>query len=341
MAIDLKAEEARIFFHVDKATDPGAKSLTIEKEKVLDSQFQWIAYQLLFSFIKDGERKFYVYDVKLHTNGTEEKGAVVFDSDSRFSGKNKDKNTKDITPEEVKINLPRILKGPELFPDLKVNYVNTSSSDRKVYSSEEFKNKFDTDYFIVLDPGKAEMKNPFGKIVGKRGEPPAEKREIMAAHSIYLQAVKNVIEAKKKKAPGFDIMQQLVQTQRKHMDIRKKESLLNPIIDANKKRQAFTKRLDKIATDLENDGNVIAALIIDKVSDVLEVRAKDKSQLEIGIEIEKEHSNVYDLFKKYLQENDLKMPVSKDEFFKMIAESHLEEVSDYYKKLLKYVEPEE
>jgi hypothetical protein len=59
------------------------------------------------------------------------------------------------------------------------------------------------------------------------------------------------------------------------------------------------------------------------------------SQIERGIKVEKEHQDVYTLFEKYLKEKGVKMPISKDNFFKMIAKAHLKELSDYYTRLEK------
>ena len=66
----------------------------------------------------------------------------------------------------------------------------------------------------------------------------------------------------------------------------------------------------------------------------------DPEQLKIGIKIEKEHKNVYDTFKKVLKENGQRMPMSIDEFSEMVAKAHLDEVPDYYDKLMKHVELE-
>lgn len=66
----------------------------------------------------------------------------------------------------------------------------------------------------------------------------------------------------------------------------------------------------------------------------------DPEQLKIGIKTEKEHKNVYDTFKKVLKENGQRMPMSIDEFSEMVAKAHLDEVPDYYDKLMKHVELE-
>ena len=42
-----------------------------------------------------------------------------------------------------------------------------------------------------------------------------------------------------------------------------------------------------------------------------------------------------------LKKNNLDMPISEDEFYEMIAQVHLKEVSDYYDKLIEHVEPKE
>ena len=64
---------------------------------------------------------------------------------------------------------------------------------------------------------------------------------------------------------------------------------------------------------------------------------KDK-QLEIGIKVEKEHTDVYNLLEDFLKKHDLKMPLSRKDFFEYIARAHISEVKDYYDKLIKHVE---
>lgn len=56
-------------------------------------------------------------------------------------------------------------------------------------------------------------------------------------------------------------------------------------------------------------------------------------QLKMGIEVEKEHDDIYELFKEYLSDNHLKMPMDRKSFFTMIAKKHISEVNDYYTKL--------
>lgn len=59
------------------------------------------------------------------------------------------------------------------------------------------------------------------------------------------------------------------------------------------------------------------------------------SQLEIGKKIESEHLDVYEYFQDFLDKHDLKMPLSKDELYEMIAKAHIKEIPDYYDRLTK------
>lgn len=69
--------------------------------------------------------------------------------------------------------------------------------------------------------------------------------------------------------------------------------------------------------------------------------ANDNAEFEKskGREIEKEHKNVYDLFKKFADENNLEMPITEEELYDMIAGVHIDESggadkSHYYKYLV-------
>ena len=63
-----------------------------------------------------------------------------------------------------------------------------------------------------------------------------------------------------------------------------------------------------------------------------------KTQLEIGIEVEKEHKDLYERVKNMFEKNGIKMPISETEFYKTIAKAHIKEDKYYYDKLLNYVE---
>lgn len=57
-----------------------------------------------------------------------------------------------------------------------------------------------------------------------------------------------------------------------------------------------------------------------------------------GVEVEKEHTDLYNELSQRLEADGHKMPMSKDEFFRMIAAAHIKEREDYYPLLKKYVE---
>lgn len=66
--------------------------------------------------------------------------------------------------------------------------------------------------------------------------------------------------------------------------------------------------------------------------------AATSSALEKGIEVEKEHRELYLEIKKRLAEIGIEMPISEQEFYTEIAKAHIKERKDYYDLLEKYVE---
>lgn len=66
---------------------------------------------------------------------------------------------------------------------------------------------------------------------------------------------------------------------------------------------------------------------------VLSFLKSAETQLELGKKVEKEHDDVYVYFEKFLKKHDLKMPISRSEFFEMIAKAHIKELRDYYDRL--------
>jgi len=58
-----------------------------------------------------------------------------------------------------------------------------------------------------------------------------------------------------------------------------------------------------------------------------------KSELKKGIKVEEEHEDLYDFFVKEFKKIDTDMPISKEDFYKKIAQAHLKEMPDYYTKL--------
>ena len=57
---------------------------------------------------------------------------------------------------------------------------------------------------------------------------------------------------------------------------------------------------------------------------------KISSELEDGIKVEKEHSDIFNELKKKLGKD---FSWTLEEFAKKVAEAHLEEIPDYYKRL--------
>ncbi len=171
-------EDIKIFFAAPKPESPSSESLTIDKDKSAESNFQWVAYQVLFTISDKEEPKYFIYSVGLESEGREKLPDKVFESDSDWSAKNKNVPTRDMTPGDVKRTFPQILRGPNLHPNKfgQVVYINTDESDKgHSYSSEDFKRLFDNDFYIVLNPRSRDLKNPFGKLIGVRGGGPKKE----------------------------------------------------------------------------------------------------------------------------------------------------------------------
>jgi hypothetical protein len=56
-------------------------------------------------------------------------------------------------------------------------------------------------------------------------------------------------------------------------------------------------------------------------------------ELEMGIKVESEHGDVYRQLDSYLESFNITMPWTEKEFYTKIAEAHLREMPDYYRKL--------
>jgi len=171
-----RLEGIKIFF---KAPSPRKQSSrpTPEKLNVTQSNFQWLSYQVLFSVdVGEDTRKYYIYSVYLESTGKEKLPNKVFESDSAWSGKNKNMQTRDCTPGEIKnafkevLDPPRIHKTSEFATTL---YVNTDPSDgngpEAEYSDKDFEKFFDDDKipYVVMDAHGSDLKNPMGRVVGE------------------------------------------------------------------------------------------------------------------------------------------------------------------------------
>lgn len=58
----------------------------------------------------------------------------------------------------------------------------------------------------------------------------------------------------------------------------------------------------------------------------------DPNELSMGIDIEKEHLNIYNELKDIMGDD---LPWTEDEFAEKIARAHLKELKDYYSRLKK------
>lgn len=63
------------------------------------------------------------------------------------------------------------------------------------------------------------------------------------------------------------------------------------------------------------------------------LKSSKDNQLEMGIDVEEEHENVYDMLQRKLKEQGVEMPIDKEKFYELIAKDHLKELPDYYTKL--------
>lgn len=68
---------------------------------------------------------------------------------------------------------------------------------------------------------------------------------------------------------------------------------------------------------------------------ILQENSSKQSQIKIGIKVEEEHKDVYELFKKEFEKIGKTIPLTETELYQMIAEAHLREISDYYTRLKK------
>ncbi len=59
----------------------------------------------------------------------------------------------------------------------------------------------------------------------------------------------------------------------------------------------------------------------------------ENRELEMGIQVQSEHEDIYLEIKSILDKNNIQVPWTREEFFKKIALKHLEELDDYYSKL--------
>lgn len=96
-----------------------------------------------------------------------------------------------------------------------------------------------------------------------------------------------------------------------------------------------TPEADKIIKKCTNRSPEYCAEILFDIYPKFQNESISKKELKLGIEVEKEHKDVYDMFKKILDKKNIKMPLSLNQFAEIIAKSHLEEMENYYTELRK------
>jgi hypothetical protein len=155
--------DIKISFSAPNPKVGSAETLTVEKEKKFEANFQWLRYAILFT---DSAMKWYGYITSLNAWGTKLPGdQQVFNSDSK--GKQYKDESAPFSVEEIERALSKYLKEPDLHPKAQVIYINGHKSDKgHEYSSDEFKKFFNNDFYVVISKNK-ELVNPFGKPVGK------------------------------------------------------------------------------------------------------------------------------------------------------------------------------
>ena len=62
---------------------------------------------------------------------------------------------------------------------------------------------------------------------------------------------------------------------------------------------------------------------------------KPNDELKMGLEVEKEHTDLLNKFKDFCKQNNVQMPLTDEEFFETIAKAHLKEFKTYYTALKK------
>lgn len=74
---------------------------------------------------------------------------------------------------------------------------------------------------------------------------------------------------------------------------------------------------------------------MNKFTNIITESKSPDDQLQMGIKIESEHGDIYEYFEDFLNSKNIKMPLTKKDFYKKIAEAHLKELPDYYTRLKK------
>ena len=208
---DYTLHEIRVSFDAPPLKALKPESLTIEKERAFEANFQWVKYAVLFT---NKKMNWYTYVTPLYPWGEKQKGGqqlLAADSIGNISPKEEVK----IPIETVEKEFEKYLKKPELFPKAQASYINANKTDHHKYSSEEFKKDFiDSGRYILLTKDRKYV-DPLGRIVGKEGQPKEEKMANTNRKAVQIAKEKDYFTG------GFDIMKKLVKKQHKDQKIKK------------------------------------------------------------------------------------------------------------------------
>jgi hypothetical protein len=155
------------------------ETLTLNKKKEFEANFQWVKYALRLS--NSDKSKWYIYIMNLEPWGTKQKGTeeVVASDDKGALLKGE---PIDVTIKQVEAMYPNLLAKPDLdpnFPEGMVEYINGNEKDKgKKYSPAEFKRTFEnskteegTPFYILLTKSQ-ELKTPLGEKNPSMGKTP-------------------------------------------------------------------------------------------------------------------------------------------------------------------------
>lgn len=99
----------------------------------------------------------------------------------------------------------------------------------------------------------------------------------------------------------------------------------------------FNKIIEEYMPEQKNEGLIEG---IKELKQKYEIPISDRTsdEIKIGINIEKEHDNLYNFLKEYMDIKEIEFPLEEDEFYEWIAAVHLKELDDYYTRLEKMEE---
>lgn len=133
---------------------------------------------------------------------------------------------------------------------------------------------------------------------------------------------------KVKKASVLKVIQKYASSDEKKMH--------DALVDLLKKNpKPSDAEVHQLAESIGVDKHKLEEHVYRMLADHLKKTAADAQQLSMGKKVEKEHKDAYDLIKKKLEEKNVEMPISEDDFYTMIAQAHLKELDDYYTRLQK------